>query len=328
MIPRLAIAALAALPMALPAAAASEVKNGVWSLLVENDLFYGSDRNYTSGVGLAWVTSPKPPPEWAVRMARSVPWFPEIGEIRHGYIVGQNMYTPRDIGLVDPPLDDRPYAGWLYATIGLGVESAGQTDQIAFTIGVVGPASLAEQSQKAIHELRGSPEPRGWDTQLANEPGFELAYQRRWRDVAAGTLAGLELDFTPHAGGALGNVYTYVNAGFTVRYGKRLASDLGPLRIRPSPPGSGFFVPGDAFSWYVFVGVDGRAVARNVFLDGNTWRESRSVSREALVGDLQWGAAVTWKGARLTYTHVRRTREFETQGPSSDFGAIALSVAF
>ncbi len=323
-----AIALAALLPVALPSAAANEARNGVWNLLIENDLFYGSDRNYTSGVGLAWVASPKPPPDWAVKIARSVPWFPEIGEIRHGYIVGQNMYTPRDITLAAPPLDDRPYAGWLYATIGLGIESAGQTDQFAFSVGVVGPASLAERSQKAIHDIMGSPDPQGWDTQLKNEPGIELAYQRRWRDVAKGSFAGLELDVTPHAGGALGNVYTYANAGLTVRYGKRLTSDLGPLRIRPSPPGSGFFVPSDTFSWYAFVGVDGRAVARNIFLDGNTWRDSRSVKKEALVGDLQWGFAMTWKGVRLTYTQVRRTREFESQGRSDEFGAFAVSVAF
>jgi len=325
--PGLAIAA-AALSFALPAVAANEVERGVWTMLVENDLFYGSDRNYTSGLGLAWVAKPGPAPEWAVKIARSVPWFPEIGAVRHGYIVGQNMYTPRDISLPDPRLDDRPYAGWLYVTIGLGVDSPRQTDFFGLTVGVVGPASLAEQSQKAIHRMTGSAEPYGWDAQLANEPGIELAYQRRWRDVAKGNLAGLEYDLTPHAGGALGNVYTYANAGFTVRYGKRLTSDLGPLRIRPSPPGSGFFVPSDTFSWYAFVGVDGRAVARNIFLDGNTWRDSRSVDKETLVGDLQWGLAVTWKGVRATYTHVRRTREFETQGPNSDFGAFAVSVAF
>jgi hypothetical protein len=318
----------AALWVALPAAADEAPKTGVWNLFVENDLFYGSDDNYTSGVAMAWVASPTPPPDWAVRIARSVPWFPEIGEIRHGYIVGQNMYTPKDITLAEPLPGDRPYAGWLYATIGLGVESTGQTDQFAFTVGVVGPASLAEQSQKAIHELIGSPEPKGWDTQLRNEPGIELAYQRRWRDVASARFADLEMDMTPHAGGALGNVYTYANAGITVRLGKRLASDLGPMRIRPSPPGSGFFIPSDTFSWYVFAGVDGRAVARNIFLDGNTWKDSRSVRKKYLVGDYQWGLAVTWKGTRLTYTHVRRTREFETQERSDDFGAFAVSVAF
>ncbi|NJD89052.1 MAG: lipid A deacylase LpxR family protein [Betaproteobacteria bacterium] len=318
----------AALCLALPAAAADAPKEGVWNLLVENDLFYGTDRNYTSGVGLAWVSGEKSPPDWAVRIARGIPWFPEGGTVRHGYVVGQNMYTPADISLPDPPRDDRPYAGWLYATIGLGVVTDGRTDQLSLTAGVVGPASLAEQGQKAIHRLIGSPEPKGWDTQLRNEPGLVLSYETRWRGFARGELAGLEFDVVPHLGAALGNIHTYANGGFTLRYGKRLASDLGPPRIRPSPPGSGFFVPADTFSWYVFAAVDGRAVARSIFLDGNTFKESRSVDKEYLVGDLQWGLEMTWKGVRVSYTHVRRTREFRTQGASSEFGAFGVSVAF
>lgn len=318
----------AALWAALPAAADEVPRTGVWNLFVENDLFFDSDDNYTSGVAMAWVASPKPAPDWAVRIARSVPWWPELGDIRHGYVVGQNMYTPKDITLSNPPPGDRPYAGWLYATIGLAVESAGQTDQFGLTLGVVGPASLARESQAEIHRITGSPDPQGWDTQLRNEPGIEIAYQRRWQDVATAKFEGIEMDMTPHAGGALGNVYTYANAGVTVRLGKRLTSDLGPMRIRPSPPGSGFFIPSNTFSWYLFAGVDGRAIARNIFLDGNTWKDSRSVQKEYLVGDFQWGLAVTWKGARLAYTHVRRTREFESQDHSDDFGAFALSFAF
>jgi hypothetical protein len=56
------------------------------------------------------------------------------------------MYTPRDITLANPPLDDRPYAGWLYATLGLGVETGRQLDQLALSLGVVGPESLAEHN--------------------------------------------------------------------------------------------------------------------------------------------------------------------------------------
>ena len=323
-----AIAFLAILSIALPASGADEPKSGVWSMVIENDLFYGSDQSYTSGVAFAWVPSPKPAPDWAVGIARSLPWFPDAGEVRHGYVLGQNMYTPRDITLVNPPLDDRPYAGWLYGTIGLGVETSQLSDQVLLTVGIVGPASLAEQSQKAIHKITGSTEPMGWDTQLRNEPGIVLTYQRRWRGLASGKLFGLEYDVIPHAGGALGNVYTYANAGFAMRYGKRLSSDLGPLRIWPSPPGSGFFVPSDTFSWYLFAAVDGRAVARNIFLDGNSFRDSRSVDKEHLVGDLQWGLEMTWQGVRLSYTHIRRTREFKTQGQSAEFGAFNVSVTF
>lgn len=142
------------------------------------------------------------------------------------------------------------------------------------------------------------------------------------------TVSGFGFDATPHAGGALDNVFTYANAGLMLRFGRRLPLDYGPPRIQPNLPGSGFFVPQDGFGWYLFAGMEGRAVARNIFLDGNTFRDSRSVDKELLVGDLQCGIALTWRNVRLSYTHVLRTREFETQDEADEFGAFSLSVRF
>jgi hypothetical protein len=321
-------AALATLSVAFPVFGGEAPKTGVLSLVVENDIFYDTDRNYTSGVALVWVPTDGSVPGWASRIAGWVPWFPEEGRIRPGYAFGQSMYTPHDITLADPPLDDRPYAGWLYATIGLGVETGRKLDQVALTLGVVGPASRAEQTQKFVHEIVGSPEPQGWDTQLENELGIMLTYQRSWRERVSTTLLGLGVDLAPHFGGALGNVYTYANGGMTLRYGRNLALDYGPPRIQPSIPGSNFFAPARSFAWYLFVGFEGRAVARNIFLDGNTFKDSRSVDKEPLVGDLQWGVVVTWRDVRLGYTHVVRTREFETQAEHDTFGALSLSISF
>src|SRR3546814_4711146 len=73
------------------------------------------------------------------------------------------MYTPDDVALRNPPLDDRPYAGWLYGSVGLIAETGRRLDQLELTLGVVGPASLTEQTQKLIHEITDSQEPRGWD---------------------------------------------------------------------------------------------------------------------------------------------------------------------
>ena len=322
------IASLATFSAASPALGGEAPRTGVLSLVIENDLFYNSDRNYTSGVALVWVPTAGPAPDWALRVARWIPWFPVEGDVRHGYALGQNMYAPSDITLANPPLDDRPYAGWLYGTIGLGVETGRQLDQLALTLGVVGPASGAEQTQKFVHKIVGSPEPQGWDTQLGNELGILLTYQRSWRALATTTLLGLDFDLTPHFGGALGNVYTYANGGMTLRYGRNLALDYGPPRIQPSIPGSGFFVPPASFAWYLFAGFEGRAVARNIFLDGNTFQDSRSVDKEPLVGDLQWGIVLTWQGVRLGYTHVVRTREFKTQREHDVFGSVSLSVSF
>lgn len=304
-------------------------KTGTLSFVLENDMFQGSDGHYTNGVRVVWVPGPDASTqEWAIKLARLVPWFPEQGEVRHGYAFGQSMFVPSDITIADPPPGERPYAGWLYGTVGLGVESGKQLDQFGITLGVVGPASLAEQSQKFVHKVVGSDKPQGWDTQLRNEPGVILTYQRSWREFATTTFLGNQLDFTPHAGAALGNVFTYANAGVTLRYGKRLPSDYGPPRIQPGLPGSTTFAPVSDFGWYLFAGVEGRAIAHNIFLDGNTFRDSRSVDKKPLVGDLQFGLVLDWSDIRFSYTHILRTREFRTQEEFDGFGALSVSIKF
>jgi hypothetical protein len=193
---------------------------------------------------------------------------------------------------------------------------------------MVGPASLAEQTQKVVHGIIDTDEPQGWDTQLGNEPGIVATYMRSWRGLASLALSGVKLDFTPHVGAALGNVFTYGNTGVTARFGMRLPKDYGPPRIQPGLPGVGDFSPASDFGWYLFAGIEGRAVGRNIFLDGNTFRESRSVDKIPLVGDLQFGFVADLKHIRLSYTHVLRTREFRTQDSNDAFGVLTLSVKF
>lgn len=306
----------------------AEAPHGTLSIIFENDIFDSTDQHYTNGVGLVWVPEQKEQPAWVHTLIDLVPWMPKQGRMGHGYMLGQNMYTPDDIKLTDPPLNERPYAGWLYGTVGVGVETGKELDVLTFTLGLVGPASMAEETQKFIHELVGSDEPMGWGTQLGNELGVVATYQHSWREAATTTLIGFEADLTPHFGGALGNVYTYANGGVTARWGRHLPNDYGPPRIQPSAPGSGVFTPSDCFGWYLFAGVDGRAVARNIFLDGNTFKDSRSVDKETLVGDVQVGAVLSWKTMRLAYTHVMRSREYSEQPKNDRFGAITWSMMF
>lgn len=298
------------------------------SFVYENDVFNNSDSHYTNGVRVSWIPTSTQTPSWALKIARVIPWFPDNAEVLHGYSIGQSMFTSHDITEENPPADARPYAGWLYATIGLGVETGLQLDQLVLTLGVVGPASLAEQTQKVIHELIGSREPRGWDHQLRNEPGVMISWQRSWRAYVVRTFMDRQLDLTPHVGLTIGNVHTYANGGLTLRYGGNLPLDYGPPRIQPGLTGTSSFVPTSRLGWYLFAGVEGRAVLRNIFLDGNSFRNSRSVDKKPLVGDLQFGAVLVWNKMRLSYTHVLRTREFTTQNTRDNFGSVALSVQF
>jgi lipid A 3-O-deacylase len=302
-------------------------EKGVFSVVVENDLFTHTDRGYTSGVRASWVTAPDDTPQWAVNFARQLPLFAGWGVVRTEYAIQQAIFTPRDTDLAIPDPNDRPYAGSLSASFGLIGETGPLLDQLSLSVGVVGPASLARQAQKLVHDVLGEDSPRGWNYQLRNEPTIQLRYQRSWRALAAYAFnSDYGIDVTPHAGIALGNMYTFANGGVTFRIGKDLQQDYGPPRVGPSVPGAGYFVPRTKFGWYFFAGVEGRAVARNIFLDGNSFVDSAHVSKRVFVADVQGGLAMTYDRLRLSYTQVWRSKEFYGQETPEKFGAITASL--
>ncbi len=299
--------------------------HGTLSLLFENDLFYKTDRDYTNGVELSYTTASQDTPKLFVDLARLLPFFATTGNVRASYALGQSIYTPSHLSLVNPPLTDRPYAGFLYGGFGLADDTGTRLDQIELQVGVIGPSSLASDTQRFVHKLFNDRQPMGWSTQLRGEPGIVLTYSRNLKLIPRQSFLGLFFDLEPHYGAAIGNVYDYADAGAMARIGVNIPDDYGPLRIEPSLPGSGYFESTGPIGGYIFVGVDGRAVGRNLFLDGNTWEASRSVSKNIFVGDLELGAAITFNFMQITFTHVIRSKEYKTQTAADQFGAVNLS---
>jgi hypothetical protein len=302
---------------------------------LENDLFGGgTDRHYTHGSRISVLSSQKLTDfeeKFKDQVFSYLPEYFQPDTRRIGFILGQNMFTPEDISRSDLIEDDQPYAGWLYMGVSLVAEkSSGERpylDNLEINFGMIGPAAQAEVIQTEVHRLKGVQLPNGWEHQLENEPGFVLYYERKWPLRAETEIWGVSADLTPSAGFALGNVYTYGTLGATVRIGSNLPGDYGPPLIRPGLSGSGFFTPDGDFSWYVFAGVQGRAVGRNIFLDGNSFQKSHSVNKKILVGDLQVGFMITfYEHFRLGFTNVFRMKEFKGQNEGDEFGSINLSI--
>ena len=130
---------------------------------------------------------------------------------------------------------------------------------------------------------------------------------------------------------SLGNVYTYAGSGIMFTFGpyQDTLQDTPP-RVKPAMSGTGYFdVPDQDWSWYVFTGFDGRAVARNIFLDGNSFDDnSPSVDKKYLVGDAVAGVAFTLNNYRLSYTANYRTKEFDGQPDDTFFGSLTLTTRF
>jgi lipid A 3-O-deacylase len=314
---------------------------GSFTLYTENDKYFaGTDQNYTNGLKLSALSTDLrnftddsiPAPIRGLsrlfgrHLERDKPY-------KLGLSLGQNIYTPEDTNTPLYQPNDRPYAGWLYVGVAFQVyhppATAGDTarlDVFEVTAGMVGPAALGREFQNNFHDLINVERANGWDNQIKNEPGINLVYERKYRYSTANARTGWGADFIPHAGVSLGNIFTYANAGFEVRAGYALPADFGSNLIRAS--GDSNALVRRPLSVFVFAATDGRAVARDITLDGNSFRDSASIDKKHFVADFYAGLGVGTTHWQFTYAQTYRTIEYVGQDDRSVFGSISLSFFY
>ena len=338
------------------------------TIRLENDLFTGTDQNYTNGAAITLVSRdilgrlrpaclPAPVRLHASFIKRVNPnfWTDADNPANTQNVVvrfGQSIYTPEDYTRTDLIADDRPYAGLLY--MGLAWNRRVQPkdanyemlDTRELTLGVIGPWSLAEQSQNQVHRLRGIDRFSGWDHQLHNEPAFQMAMERKYkRTVGASAVSrGWSSDVIGSYAVRVGNIETAASAGVELRAGWNVPNDFGSYPIRPGtenrPPSAasglrtahqqstGAPRPGT----HAFVSIEAKAVAWDFSLDGNLFQSSHHVSRRPWVAQMAAGISSQWlvhdHGVRLALMRVWRTREFDGQSRDHEFGSMALSIEF
>ena len=136
----------------VPKHLADDKKNNFFTVVIENDLFgKGTDQNYTSGVRATYFDVNANFPDVAHKIAELTPTFSINQTSSVFYSLGQNLYTPDDISQVTQDPNDRPWAAYLYASIGMASLTDNHIDELEAAIGVVGPWALGEQTQKFIH---------------------------------------------------------------------------------------------------------------------------------------------------------------------------------
>jgi lipid A 3-O-deacylase len=342
----------AALVRADPAQTACDAKNSPGARPVrpntltvnfENDLFAGTDREYTNGLKLSWasanlddyLTDPCLPQ--ALKIVNRHLRFVDKGDYAARNMVvslGQAMFTPADRARTTLDPNDRPYAGWLYFGLAYNSRTPERMRTYELDLGMVGPQAYAKQAQDFIHDFRGIPRFMGWANQIPDEPGLQFTYEIKRRRLLETPKNLPNIDVIPHYGVTLGNVSDYLNAGAEFRAGYSLPDDFGTSAIRPGGNNSAPLSTRDEAVGYaakgvhVFASFDARAVLRNIFLDGNTFRSSPSVDKRPVVGDLALGLAWSWRRGKIAYAHYLRTKEFYRQRSAQQFGSITFSWVF
>ncbi|HLO37383.1 MAG TPA: lipid A-modifier LpxR family protein, partial [Lacibacter sp.] len=140
-----------------------------FTLITENDNynFTKQDRYYSNGLFIRY--------QWLAKQPSS----PRLATKLHRIEAGQMIYNPHlNRRSLEQVLEqqDRPYAGWLYASYGqTNVFNDERVLQFDGTVGILGPGAKGKEVQTNYHKIIGLYKLYGWENQLQNEVGVNAS---------------------------------------------------------------------------------------------------------------------------------------------------------
>ena len=320
--------------MAAGARAADERPDNWFTVTLENDLFVGKDTGYTNGIALSWAHtgftefSPDNIPRWLDYLSKNlyISTMPDKDRAV-SYMIGQLMQTPSDLTIPTLIKNEAPYTGLLFWSANLHAFDDRVADRLSLTLGVVGPLSGAEQAQKWVHDITGADEPKGWDNQIGNEPVFQVSAERLLRLAKFHTDKTVGMDVIGTGNGAVGTIESYLAVGLGARLGRGLDRSFPTASFLPGRqvnPLAGSVTGG----WYVFAGVQGRFVANDIGINGNTFKDSHSVPLEHWQAAASGGVAFGFKRWAFLLSAVVATDRYEGQPDSTRFGSLSITYNY
>jgi len=297
---------------------------------LDNDFFVGSDNGYTNGLYLSLfdvreissVESIKPD-FWVRPLLWSIT-FDDVNTAVNSYTIGQTMNTPRDITVAIPDDQELPYSALLAMTNNYVTIGTAYADRIGTTVGIIGPSALGAEVQKLVHELIGSDEPLGWETQLKDELVFQFSRARAWRSWVSNSG---HIDAISTAEFGIGTLRSAVNFGMTLRSGRGLARSYATTLFDSSRTANPGAVNG---GWYLYGGLNGGFIFNQIFTDGNTYRDSRSVDYRSEYIGITAGLAYSWENVSFSFSInnaniIQGAEDDETLDNITQFGTFTLA---
>ncbi len=327
---------------------------GYLTFYLDNDLFAGTDRNYTNGVRLSWISEGEPlfnfapakgfledlisEPDWLARFGLLSGFNPDKVqegklEFNYGLSLTQLMFTPEDFESPTQPIGERRYAGWLGLGFSVHARDEKAINSAEIILGTTGSWSLAKEAQDLIHDIRDIERFEGWGDQIPNEITLDFSFlQKRRATFLPDGPRGLRADGLFEWGTRLGTFRTGARLGGFFRLGFNLPADFSDPRLSALAYSHRYFGSdkgrGRDWSAYLLFGLTGNAILHDATLDGPLFRSfDTGNTREPWVGDLFAGFGLRWRIVEFSYVHTWRSREFKEKASGGfDFGSLAIRV--
>lgn len=315
-----------------------------YSLTIDNDVYFQTDRYYTDGLQFEWKRT-----GGTLKGAEYDVLSTLCNQLEcdaNNYVqtksrIGQAAYTPADITISADQRLDHPWVGYLYYERSYDFLSKDGLQQTTLTgqVGILGHYSFADEVQKGAHKIFGSEPPRGWSNQIGNSVGLLAGIERRYAFGDVGVSSGTHLRTAGYWSLTAGNVNTSAGVGLNFVLGKnlpRIASNDPIHKSSLDHVGAACLV--EWLQCSLFGGVEARVVAFNVFVDGNLGRNETDISKKPIIVDLTLGGRLIFSSTRsassgpfyLQFKASHRTQEFKSPLPvhAHTYGSLTFGVDF
>ncbi|GLP97077.1 lipid A deacylase LpxR family protein [Paraferrimonas sedimenticola] len=297
-----------------------------WYLNTENDIVFGGDGDYTSGISLGWTSAEQTD---RAQLSKANAWqthflvpTQDSNNWQTGWRLHQLIWTPPVIEYSRPQPYARPYAGWL----GIESHAANYSEHWVHknwvSVGVTGPMSQADSVQKKVHKWTGSDTPLGWHHQIKNQGTLQLAYEVDGL-IKRAPIGGLEWEASGFGYLQAGTLRSELLGGLSLRLGEQLATSFGRQsrhygqhsRIAPAPE----------FRWHAYLRLDGGYRFNDLSIEGEVDHDNRTYvehwrAHGVLGVRLQWGA---W--SLDTGVHGYRRDYTPDKKPFRGYGSLVIS---
>ncbi|PHR46794.1 MAG: hypothetical protein COA32_09950 [Fluviicola sp.] len=276
----------------------------------ENDLFYGTDKNYTQGLNLELVL-----PSIRKNPINHLFYQPKLSIIRYGLIVEHNSFTPDRYDLEEIQYGDRPFASTLtFKSFLIAIDTL-KASRItsSLSLGVIGPNAFGNEVQTVIHEVTESSIPMGWKNQIKNDIviNYEIGYEKqllKYRNL---------FSLQTNVNGELGTLLTNASVGFNTAFGI-INAPFSSTTMRNS------------FALYIYAQPLIDIIGYDATLQGGLFNRKSpyTISSERIerfIGRLNFGIVFKLKSVYIEYSSTIQTKSIST-GSASKWAGIKLGI--
>lgn len=280
------------------------------------------DGYYTNGLVLAWNHAVNP---WRVNGKRQ-----KVIKAVQGVHIGQKIYNPVRFDSINPANQDRPFAGYLFASYDRRTAYAhGGLLQWSATLGTIGPRSLAQQVQNGYHEAINIYPVRGWPTQLRNEASLNLGILYT-KSLMPGMVEQRHADVAYIAAANLGNALTNASAALLLRVG-RMQGNHNTVQWHTRVSRGKVVARQSTAEMFGFVQPMLTAQAYQAVLQGGLFLRNKgpvTAALEPLVFSLQAGFKYAYNRCSINLHYLYRGKEAKGQLRSESLVGIELALRF